>query len=196
MNDLKLLQEAYKAVYENKKEPLYIGSEKDKQWAMKWLETVDYEVHEDGSITVNEEVDLWSIGLTKLPFNFKEVKGDFSCSSNKITSLQGAPQNTEGNFDCSASYLVSLEGAPQTVGGDFACYGNELTSLKGAPKKVGGIFDCSVNEIATLEGAPEFVGGEFICDQFSDKEYRNYIKNEKYVKGKLEKDFDIDLQDF
>ena len=50
-----------------------------------------------------------------------------------------------GNFICSNNNLTSLEGAPSSVGGNFDCYNNNLTSLEGAPSSVGGNFDCSDN---------------------------------------------------
>ena len=48
-----------------------------------------------------------------------------------------------GDFDCSYNELTSLEGAPTTVNGHFNCIENDLTSLDGCPKKVDGDFDIS-----------------------------------------------------
>ena len=50
-----------------------------------------------------------------------------------------------GNFNCSNNNLTSLEGAPKEVGGSCYCYENNLTTLEGAPKTVGGNFDCGNN---------------------------------------------------
>jgi hypothetical protein len=50
-----------------------------------------------------------------------------------------------GNFSCASNQLTSLEGAPKEVGVHFICQNNQLTSLKGAPQKVGGDFGCSSN---------------------------------------------------
>jgi hypothetical protein len=115
---------------------------------------------------------------------FGEVKGNFSCSRNQLTSLEGAPQKVEGYFSCQDNQLTSLEGAPQKVGKwfdcdnnqltslegaprevkrDFSCANNQLTTLEGAPREVGGIFSCSNNGLTTLEGAPQEVKGDFIC---------------------------------
>jgi hypothetical protein len=68
----------------------------------------------------------------------QKVGGDFYCSNNQLTSLEGAPQEVGGYFYCSNNQLTSLEGAPQKVGGNFSCSNNQLTSLEGAPQKVGG----------------------------------------------------------
>jgi hypothetical protein len=66
-----------------------------------------------------------------------------------------------GNFYCSNNSLTSLEGAPQSVGKDFICNSNQLVSLKGAPKIVDGNFYCSRNPLTSLEGAPQRVGGGY-----------------------------------
>ena len=99
---------------------------------------------------------------------FGKVSGDFSCRSNLLTTLVGAPQTVSGDFRCTHNQLTTLEGAPQTVGGDFTCRDNDLTSLVGAPQTVGGSFNCGDNQLTSLEGAPQSVGGSFSC-------YRNPV---------------------
>ena len=101
--------------------------------------------------------------LTSLNGAPQKVGGDFDCSNNQLTSLNGAPKEVGGYFDCSRNQLTSLNGAPQKVGGYFDCSGNQLTSLKCAPEKVGGDFDCSYNQLTSLNGAPQKVGGDFVC---------------------------------
>ncbi len=168
--NLKILLENY-----GSKEPAYFGPEEQERKWMKWLKKLKHEVHEDGSASIHETVYLESKSLQRLPFNFKTIKGSFWCFNNKLVSLQGSPSSVEGGFMGYNNKLTSLEGAPSSVGGDFWCNGNNLTSLEGAPKQI---------------------GGEFRSDQFSDEQYRDFTKNEKYVKGKLDKEFDIDLKDF
>ena len=113
---------------------------------------------------IKGNLDLWNKGLTELPdLSEVVVKGDFNCSHNKLTSLEGAPQRVGGDFDCNHNQLTSLEGAPKEVGGGFYCYSNRLTSLEGAPKEIGGEFSCSSNQLTSLEGAPQRVGGDFYC---------------------------------
>ena len=113
---------------------------------------------------IKADLDLSDIGLTELPdLSEVVVKGDFYCSDNQLTSLEGSPQKVDGDFICSCNKLTSLEGAPQRVGGGFYCSINQLTSLEGAPKEVGGKFDCSYNQLTSLEGAPQTVGGDFNC---------------------------------
>ena len=100
---------------------------------------------------------------TVADLGIKYEGGKFDCSSKKLTSLKGAPQEVGGTFECYDNNLTSLEGAPQKVGGDFNCYRNNLTSLDGAPQTVGGGFTCSINKLTSLKGAPQEVGGSFSC---------------------------------
>jgi hypothetical protein len=117
----------------------------------------------DGLVNVNGDVDLRNKSLTKIPIKFGRVSGGFYCNSNKLTSLEGAPQSVGSDFDCHSNKLASLEGSPQIVGGDFYCHNNKLASLEGAPQSVGGDFYCSYNKLVSLEGAPQIVGGTFYC---------------------------------
>ena len=94
---------------------------------------------------------------------FGSVGGNFYCSSNQLTSLEGAPEKVGGNFYCSYNQLTSLEGAPREVRGDFYCHENQLTSLEGAPREVKRDFDCSSNQLTSLEGAPREVKRDFYC---------------------------------
>ena len=108
-------------------------------------------------------VDMYGI-------KFGKVSGNFDCSWNKLTSLEGSPQKVGGSFDCRHNNLTSLKGAPQEVGGSFDCRGNrhsegKLYSLEGAPQKVGGDFYCSSNRLTSLKGAPQEVGGDFNCEE-------------------------------
>jgi len=92
---------------------------------------------------------------------FGRVGGHFDCSRNKLTSLEGAPQEVGKSFWCNDNQLTSLEGAPQKVERDFYCSGNRLTSLEGAPQEVGRSFSCYGNQITSLKGIP-FVNGDII----------------------------------
>lgn len=110
-----------------------------------------------------------------------------------LTALpDNVPVHVSGDFYCSNNNLTQLSGAPGTVDGTFGCSSNKLTSLKGSPRVVGGDFYCIHNRIQSLEGAPESIGGYFECDQFTDKQYREYIERKKY-KQTATKDVDTDL---
>ena len=120
--------------------------------------------------------------LTSLEGAPQEVGGDFNCSDNKLPSLEGAPKKVDGDFYCSYNKLTSLEGAPQEVGGNFSCSNNSLTSLYGAPQVVKGNFCCNDNHLTSLEGAPQEVEGGFYC-------YNNNLTSLKGAPQKVEGDF-------
>ena len=109
--------------------------------------------------------------------------GDFDCSNNELTSLEGALSHVSGNFDCSLNHLTSLKGAPSHVGGGFYCRGNGLTSLEGAPSHVGGGFYCSSNELTSLKGAPSHVGGGFYCYNNKLTSLKDVHKHITEIKG-------------
>ena len=107
-------------------------------------------------------LDLSDMELTELPdLSAVTVTGDFNCSYNGLTTLNGAPKSVGGNFDCSWNPLTSLVGAPQTVGGYFGCVWCRLTTLAGAPKNIGKHFICFANQLTSLAEGPQTVGGGF-----------------------------------
>jgi hypothetical protein len=84
----------------------------------------NYTINDDGTIDVDGNVDLNDRSLTKLPLKFNKVTGYFSCSVNKLTSLEGCPIWVGGRFHCWDNRLTSLEGCPSYVGGYFYCLQN------------------------------------------------------------------------
>jgi hypothetical protein len=128
----------------------------------KWLKSVKHTVHEDGSISVDGDVDLCGKGLSEIPFNFRHVSGDFDCSDNQLTSLKYCPTTVGRDFVCSHNQLTSLKYCPSTIKGYFACHYNQLTSLKYCPTTVGGDFKCSGN-----------------TKEFSDEEIKNAPQKER-----------------
>ena len=119
-----------------------------------------------GLVDVKGNFDCSNLGLKDFKgVRFGSVSGDFSCSRNSLTSLEGAPQHVGRDFICSDNDLTSLEGLPDgfKVDGGFSCTGNELKSLEGAPQRVDGHFYCSYNDLTSLEDAPQHVGGDFSC---------------------------------
>jgi len=85
-----------------------------------------------------------------------DIEGNFDCAKKKLKDFKGVRFGVvTGDFNCDDNKLTSLEGAPQEVGGSFRCHNNKLTSLVGAPQEVEGYFDCSYNMLTSLEGAPQ-----------------------------------------
>jgi len=91
----------------------------------------NYTINSDGSIDVDGDVDLYWKDLTKLPLKFNNVSGNFICSRNNLTTLEGSPKSVSGHFYCYVNNLTTLEGSPQTVGGNFRCSDNPISDQLG-----------------------------------------------------------------
>jgi hypothetical protein len=124
----------------------------------------NYTINDDGFIDIDDSVNLSWRSLIKFPLKFRNIEGYFSCSSNKLTSLEGCPESVGSSFSCRFNQLTSLVGSPKSVGGNFTCNNNQLTSLEGCPKSIGGSFYCLGNQLTSLEGCPKSIGGSFYCD--------------------------------
>ena len=116
-----------------------------------WLDSfgiINYTINDDLTIDVNGDVNLINQSLTCFPsfIKFNKVSGGFSCSVNKLTSLEGCPTIVGDNFACRNNYLTSLVGCPTTVGESFYCDSNQLTSLEGCPRIVDYSFYCYNNK--------------------------------------------------
>ncbi len=122
----------------------------------------NYTINSDGSIDVNGDVDLSDKNLTKIPFKFNKVSGDFYCHNNQLKSLYGCPIEVGGYFGCDNNKLTSLEYCPVEIGGDFNCFDNLLTSLEGAPAEIGGDFNCIDNKLTELDCASN-IKGDIYC---------------------------------
>jgi hypothetical protein len=94
---------------------------------------------------------------------FGRVAGEFDCSGNNLTTLEGSPHTVGGNFLCYNNKLTSLEHSPVEVGGEFDVERNQITSLIGCPKSIGGDFIVEQNNITCLDDLPNHLGGRFHC---------------------------------
>ena len=54
----------------------------------------NYSINSDGSIDVDDNVNLSFMELSKLPIKFNKVSGCFDCSHNNLTSLEGSPKRS------------------------------------------------------------------------------------------------------
>lgn len=153
-----------------------------------------YTINKDGSIDVDRKVNLCNKGLIKLPLKFRKVTGNFDCSFNELTSLEGSPskaryfncghnkltslehspKNVE-YFSCDNNQLTSLEGAPKSMD-SFDCSRNNLKSLHGCPKKVSS-FKCSYNKLTSFEFGPEFVWDSYQCDNNEITNFKGFPEN-------------------
>ena len=122
----------------------------------------NYTINIDGTIDVDGEVNLFNKGLTKIPFNFSKVTGDFFCDNNQLINLEGCPKEVGGYFDCANNKLVNLIGGPQEVGSDYGCYSNQLESLEGCAGDIGRNLDCFDNKLEMLD-CSSVINSEIYC---------------------------------
>ena len=110
----------------------------------------NYTINPDGSIDVNDSVNLSNYSLTELPLTFNKVSGYFTCSNNQLTILKGCPRWVGGNFYCNNNQLTSLEFSPDYVGGSFDCIWNKLTDNY-CDTEIGGYFYTSLKQDGLTE---------------------------------------------
>ena len=118
-----------------------------------------YTINDDNTIDVDDNVNLFNMGLTKLPIKFGRVSGSFNCGRNHLTSLEGSPYYVGGYFSCNDNYLTSLEGSPKYTKG-FRCRDNKLKTLEEGPKTVLLDYICSNNQLVNFKGIPEDFEGD------------------------------------
>jgi hypothetical protein len=58
----------------------------------------NYTINPDGSIDVDGYVYLYNRDLTKLPLNFRNISGYFTCDNNKLTSFRGCSKECRWLF--------------------------------------------------------------------------------------------------
>ena len=110
----------------------------------------DYTINPDGTIDANQTVILHKINFGKLPIKFNKINGDFNCSWNYLTSLEGSPIEVNGGFYCNDNKLTSFEYAPKIIRGDFGCEWNNIKSFEYFPSYIKEKFWCYGNPIFTV----------------------------------------------
>ena len=125
----------------------------------------NYTINDDGTVDVDDGVNLARRRFTEFPIRFGSVSGDFNANDNQLTTLEGSPHTVGGGFNVGGNKLTNLEGAPQSVGKYFYIMNNQLTSLVGCPQEIDGSFSCSNNSLTGLEGCPQIVGEYFSCSE-------------------------------
>ena len=97
-------------------------------------------------VNVNENVYLNNKNLKSIDVKFNIIHGDFDCSTNCLTSLNGCPKIVNKDFYCFNNELKTLEYSPEIVGKDFFCSNNDLISLNKV-KIIKGSFYCNNNNL-------------------------------------------------
>ena len=101
-----------------------------------FLNIIRYTINKDLTVDVRGGVNLYHLGLERIPLKFGKVDGVFHCSYNQLTSLEGAPIKVNGSFSCILNKITSLEGCPKKVNGDFYCSNNKVEFTEEEIKKV------------------------------------------------------------
>ena len=185
-----------------------VGTEflKSKEEIHAWLEKYEvkrYEIHDDLTVTLNDDLNLFAKSIRAIPIKFRKtqsinvssnyltsidwapevVDGDFKCDKNrdKITSLEGGPKEVKGTFNCNNSKLTSLEGGPQKVGGNYRCADNNLGNLKGIADEVGYSLDASNCNLTSLEFLPSKIGASLFIDNNKIMSFRGIYKVLKQI---------------
>lgn len=140
----------------------------------------DYNITRDGRIDVDDEVDVSYKCKGKLEINFGNVNGNFYCTYNDLTTLEGCPEYINNLFDCSYNDLKNLNNCPVT-GGDIYCEYNQLTSLSGLPKELNGCLDIGDNKLTSLEHCPVKIKGYLGADNNNIDTFDFIPKECKYL---------------
>jgi hypothetical protein len=128
----------------------------------------NYTINEDGTVDVNGDVNIDDMTLSRIPFKFGKVTGNFYCSDNSLTSLEGSPREVGGSFYCSDNKLKDLKGSPIEVDKGFFCYANKLNSIEGMPIEIGGDFNCRYNANLREFNSISNIEGKIWCDRHVD----------------------------
>ena len=141
----------------------------------------NWTLNSEGKVDVDGWVSIHNGDLTEIPVKFGRVTEFFSCSYNKLTSLENCPDYVGGDFSCSINHLTSLEFAPSEVGGEFSCYNNPLKNyfknIKEEDFKLWG----NLNWWITIHQYPRLI--TIAKNYVSKKTFINLIK--QYPKTKL-----------
>ena len=150
-------------VFENEAEPIRkVFNREQLSWLDKCTEGSWKYNPATGKIDVNGSFDCSNQGLTDFKgIEFGDVKEQFRCNGNKLTSLDGSPERVK-DFVCSKNLLKNLIGGPKEVN-TYHAGGNELVSMEGSPARVNGPMSVRDNLLESLVGSPEYIGGDFSC---------------------------------
>lgn len=93
----------------------------------KWMDWVfpsfkpRYQINEDLSIRILGDFDAPDAWITLFPpfINFEYCTGDFHIDHCNMESLRGCPKRVDGFFSCEGNRLTSLDGMPEEIYGDI-----------------------------------------------------------------------------
>ena len=89
----------------------------------------DVTINKDGTVDVNNDVDLSRRSLIELPFKFGKVEGCFDCSFNKLTTLFGGPKQVNYDYLCNDNKLINVEWFPEYFDYEIWIFNNPVDEL-------------------------------------------------------------------
>lgn len=151
-----------------------------------------YSINKDYSIDVDDSVMLLGKFYNgKLPLNFRNINGSFTCTNNGLISLKGCPKIIEGFFNIGWNDVSELDYFPTKIDGSFTCSHNPLISFKGMEKcNISGSINCRNTHIESFNGIPNNHNGILDISIYdlpqriiSNRNYIPYIIKEQYIYG-------------
>lgn len=110
----------------------------------------NYTINDDGSVDVNESVNLSFKIMGEIRLKFGRVTGNFSVSGCSLTNLIGSPKIVYGDYYCEFNLLTSLEGCPNEIWGHFVMsYNDVLKNFDYFPKMINN--DIFINNMDSLQ---------------------------------------------
>lgn len=104
----------------------------------------DFIIHDDLTVTVNDHVFFYMIGIDRIPIQFKHIKGDLFIGGNNLESLKGLPIVLDGMLTIAGEQIESLKYLPQKIGGAIKLYNNQkLHDLRSELKFCDNIIETS-----------------------------------------------------
>jgi hypothetical protein len=146
----------------------------------------------NGVVDVEGYVNFEYLGLHELPLKFGSVSGNFDCTGNKLTSLEGCPDYIGGNFFCGSNDLTSLEYCPSVVKGNIDCCANSIENLDHFPSEVGGWIRLERNPIGSILYLPSFELVDVFRKYKVIKNGQVILKRLMYVMSLFDRDIGLD----
>ena len=156
---------------------------KSKEDIKAWLEKYEvkrYEIHDDLTVSLNSDLDLYDIGIQAIPIKFRKTKS-IDAGGNHLTYIDWAPEFVDGYFDIRSNRIKSLEGGPKEVTGDYIGGFNQLTTLKGIAETINGGLFVNNNNIDSIEFLPKIVSKSICLDYNKIASFRGIYKVLKQI---------------
>jgi hypothetical protein len=134
-------KEESEIVYYNHNE--LASQEEISQWLYS-MGVFNFTIHDDLTVTANDHVFFYMLGLKKIPIQFRRIKGDLFIGGNYLKSIKGLPMILDGMLTIAGEQIESLQYLPQKIGGAIKLYNNQkLHDLRSELKFCDNIIESS-----------------------------------------------------